>query len=155
MERYAAVVFSFAILVQLALGGWRARLIGTSPLPALALAALLAAIAVLWLARHRGMGAAPLAGFAALLLTTIGVLSAISAANAPLIGAVARVSIPFFAFSAAALLMSATLEKRFQLIAMALFLLALGLLEADLTRDALWEASGTSHGSIRNDLTSG
>ena len=143
MERYASAVFGFAILLQLVLCGWRARLIGTSLLPALAMAGLLLAIALLWLARHRSMAAAPLAGFAALLLTTIGILSGISAANAPLIGAVARVSIPLFAFSAAAVLMTATLEKRFQLIAMTVFLLALALLEADLTRDAFWEASGS------------
>ena len=143
MERYASAVFGFAILLQLILGGWRARLIGTSPLPALAMAGLLLAIALLWFARHRSTAAAPLAGFAALLLTTVGVLSGISAANAPLIGAVARISIPLFAFSAAALLMTATLEKRFQVIAMGVFLLALALLEADLTRDAFWEASGS------------
>lgn len=143
MERYATAVFGFAVLLQLVLGGWRTRILGSSPLPALALAGLLATIGLLWLARHRQTGAAPLGGFVALVFATVGVLSAISAANAPLIGAVARISIPLFAFSAAAVLMTATLEKRFQIAAMIVFLAALALLEADLTRDALWEASGS------------
>lgn len=138
-ETSMRAVFVSAIVFQLLLGGWRARLIGTSIVPALALASLIAVAGILWfLKRHERPGAG-LANFLALLCATVGLLSAISAANAPLIGTAARISIPLFAFALAALLAVARQEPRVQWPAVALFLVALAVLEFDLTRDARWE----------------
>lgn len=125
------VAFIVAVAAQLVLGLWRARLIGSSIAPALALAALIATAGVIgrWPAMAR---------FGALLATTAGVLSAISACNAPLIGNVARISVPLFAFSIALILY---LPKH--RLAAALFLIAVAVLEYDLTRDALWESDRT------------
>ena len=80
----------------------------------------------------------PLARFGALLAATAGVLSAISAINAPLIGNAARISVPLFAFAIAAILVSAGLERRVQIGAAVLFAVALAVLEYDLTLDAMW-----------------
>ena len=75
--------------------------------------------------------------FGALLATTAGVLSAISACNAPLIGNVARISVPFFAFAIAAVLYVPNHRA-----SAAVFVIAVAVLEYDLTRDAMWENSG-------------
>jgi hypothetical protein len=132
-------VFLTAIAAQIILGLWRARILGAAVTPALALAALIALVALLWFLKRDNLPGAPLANFAALLAATAGVLSAISAANAPFIGTVARISVPLFAFSIAALLAVARLEDRFVRIAAITFLVALALLEYDLWRDARWE----------------
>lgn len=132
-------LFGGASLSQLLLGGWRARLIGSSFVPALALAGLIAIAGLLWFLKRQQRPFGGLANFLALLSATIGILSAISAANAPLIGTAARISIPLFAFALAGLLAVARQEPRIQWPAALLFLIALAVLEADLTRDALWE----------------
>ena len=123
------IVFIVAAAAQLILGLWRARLIGSSIAPALALTALIALVGIIrkWPSMAR---------FGALLATTAGVLSAISAFNAPLIGNIARISVPLFAFSIALILY---LPKH--RIAAAVFLFAVAVLEYDLTRDAMWETN--------------
>jgi hypothetical protein len=131
--------FVAATAAQLIFGLWRARTIETSVLPAIALTAL---IAIVGLARLNKS----LARFGALLAATAGILSAISAFNAPLIGNVARISVPLFALAIAAILMTAGLERRLEISAAILFTVAFAVLEYDLTRDALWERSGRSHG---------
>jgi hypothetical protein len=124
------IVFVAAAVAQLVLGAWRARMLGSSILPALALTALIAAVGIIrkW---------PSIARFGALLATTAGVLSAISAFNAPLIGNVARISVPLFAFAIAAVLYVPNHR-----LSAAVFVIAVAVLEYDLTRDALWENSG-------------
>jgi len=126
--------FVAATAAQLVLGVWRARLTDSSLLPAFALAMLIAIVGVMRLSR-------PLARFGALLAATAGVLSAMSAINAPLIGNVARISVPLFAFAIAAILVTAGHDRRLQVAAAILFAIALAVLEYDLTLDAMWELS--------------
>ncbi|HUP44604.1 MAG TPA: hypothetical protein VM779_03730 [Thermoanaerobaculia bacterium] len=135
------IVFLAAICAQLILGLWRARLLGSSVTPALALAALIAVVGGLWFMKRYDAPGAPLANLVALLAATVGALSAISAANAPFIGSVARISVPLFAFAIAALLAVARQERRFVWPAAIALLIALAILEIDLTRDASWEAA--------------
>ena len=123
--------FVAATAVQLVLGVWRARITDTSLLPALALAVLIALVGIVRLN-------SPLARFGALLAGTAGVLSALSAINAPLIGNVARISVPLFAFGIAAVLLTAGHERRLQVAAAILFAIALAVLEYDLTLDATY-----------------
>ncbi len=126
------VFFVALTAIQLVLGLWRARVTDASIAPAIALTALIAVVGVIRTVR-------PLARFGALLAATAGVLSAMSAINAPLIGNVARISVSLFAFAAAAILVSAGLERRVQVGAAILFAVALAVLEYDLTRDAMWD----------------
>ena len=121
--------FVVATAAQVVLGIWRARLTDTSLLPALTLAGLIAFAGVLRLNR-------PAARFGSLLAATAGVLSAMSAINAPLIGNVARISVPLFAFGIAAILVTVGHDRRLQIAAAILFAIALVVLEYDLTRDA-------------------
>lgn len=122
------VFFVALTAIQLVLGLWRARVTDTSIAPAIALAALIAVIGIIRTVR-------PLAGFGALLAATAGVLSAMSAINAPLIGNAARISVPLFAFATAAILVSSRLERRVQIGAAVLFAVAFAVLEYDLTLD--------------------
>ncbi|HET7705152.1 MAG TPA: hypothetical protein VFM36_03635, partial [Thermoanaerobaculia bacterium] len=78
------VFFVAVTAIQLVLGLWRARMTGESIAPAIALAALIAVIGIIRMYR-------PLARFGALLAATAGVLSTMSAINAPLIGNAARI----------------------------------------------------------------
>src|SRR5687768_14110392 len=94
----------------------------------------------------------PLARFGALLAATAGALSTMSALNAPLIGNVARISVPLFAFAVAFILVVAGQEnRRLKTAAAIVFLIALAVLQYDLTRDALWENSGISAVQTRSD----
>ena len=124
------IVFIVSSLAQLVLGLWRARMLDSSIAPALALAVLIALAGIIrkWPSFAR---------FGALLATTAGILSAISAFNAPLIGNVARISVPLFAFAIAGILYFPNHR-----VAAAVFLIALAVLEYDLTRDAVWERGG-------------
>jgi hypothetical protein len=124
--------FAALTAAQLFLGFWRARMIGGSVQPAIALAALIAFAGLLFATKRTH--------FAALLLATVGALSSLSALNAPLIGTAARISIPLFAFTLAALLMTAGLQRRYQWTAAAAFAAAFLVLQYDLTRDARWES---------------
>ena len=117
--------FVAVIATQLVLGFWRARLTGESIAPAIALAALIAVVGVIRTFR-------PLARFGALLAATAGVLSTMSAINAPLIGNAARISVPFFAFATAAILATAGHERRLQIGAAVLFAVAFAVLDYDL-----------------------
>lgn len=119
------VFFVAVTAIQLVLGLWRARMTGESIAPAIALAALIAVIGIIRMYR-------PLARFGALLAATAGVLSTMSAINAPLIGNAARISTPLFAFATAAILASTDLERRLQVGAAVLFAAAFALLEYDL-----------------------
>ena len=132
-ERSAAALFILITLGQAALGVWRARMMHSSVQPALALAALFAVTGALWLAKR-------FTRFPALLSATIGVLSAISAFNAPLIGTVARISIPLMAFAIAAVLVTASAPRRLQLATLLLYAVAFVVLEFDLHRDARWQS---------------
>jgi hypothetical protein len=131
--------FVAVVAAQMIFGLWRARVAETSVWPAIALTALIAIVGLARMSRS-------LARFGALLATTAGVLSAISAFNAPLIGNVARISVPLFAFAIAAILMTTGQERRFEISAAILFTIAFAVLEYDLTRDAMWERSGRNHG---------
>ena len=139
-ERFGIGVFVLLSAVQLVLGLWRARMTDSSDAPSLALAMLIAAIGALWLARRREWPGAFLANPAALLLATIGALSAVSALNAPLIPLIARVSTPLFALTAAAVLAAARIEPRLQIAPLSAFGVAVMLLEIALMNDARWQA---------------
>ena len=132
-ERCAAALFIAIALGQLLLGAWRARMMHSSIQPALALAGLFALTGALWTAKR-------FTRFPALLSTTIGVLSAISAFNAPLIGTVARISVPLMALAIAAVLVTASAPRRLQIAALLLYTIAFVVLQVDLHRDARWQS---------------
>jgi hypothetical protein len=141
-ERSGSALFVFCTAAQLVLGTWRAQLTGSSLSPALALAALIAGIGVLWLAHRREWRGGFLARPAALVLATIGALSAVSAMNAPLIPVIAKVTTPLFALAAAAVLVAARLEPRWQIATLTAFATSVLLLEIALMNDARWQAAG-------------
>lgn len=138
-DRAVRSVFVLATATQVILGIWRARLIGSSIAPALALAGVIAAVGLLWHSRRSGGAGRSLAQPAALLLATIGALSTWSALNAPLISFASRFSTPLFAFTAAAIIVAAEQPPRLQFPILIAFVIALALLELALTKDARWE----------------
>src|SRR5688500_6635629 len=102
-------------------------------MPALALTGLLVVVDLI-------RPVTSLARLGALLSATAGALSAMSAFNAPLIGNVARISVPLFAFAVAFILYTAGIEhRRTRQAAAIVFVIAVAVLEYDLTRDAMWE----------------
>lgn len=140
-ERFAAAEFSGVVIIQLGLGLYRAYLLHASITPALAFAALLAGVAVLWFIRRRGTRGAALARPAALLFATVAGLSAMSAFNAPLLGFLARFSVPIFALTIAGVLIVAEQSPRIQSVPLLLFLLGFTAVELVLMHDARWEAA--------------
>ena len=139
-DRGMSSFFAGVVILQIALGTYRARLTHTSVRPAIALAAIFALVGLLWFARRRALPGAVLARPAALVLATIGAVSAFSAINAPFLGFFAAFSAPLFALSAAAMLMVAELSPKAHIAPLLAFLFSVITLEIALTRDARWEA---------------
>ena len=139
-QRLMVTTFSLVVIVQLALGTYRARMNNASVRPAVALAAIFTLVALLWFARRRRLPGAGLARPAALLFATLGVVSGFSAFNAPFLGFFAAFSTPLFALSAAAVLAVAELSPKAHIAPVLAFLLSVAALEVALTRDARWEA---------------
>ena len=126
-------VLAGTAVAQLVLGLYRAWRAGESPAPAVALALLITAVGVFWFLRRMSLPGGFLARPFALLLATIGALSAWSGIAAPFLDALTRFSTPLFALSAAALLAFADAGPRVQIATTAWFVAAVAVLEVALS----------------------
>jgi hypothetical protein len=115
------------------LGLYRAWRGGESPAPAIALALLIGAIGAVWFVRRASLPGGFLARPFALLLATVGALSAYSGFAAPFISFYSRFSTPLFSLTAAALLVFADAGDRVQIATAICFVAAVAMLQV-----ALW-----------------
>lgn len=142
-DRFVQALFAGVVLVQVLLGLHRAHMLGSSVTPAIAFAAVLLIVGVLWFLRRSGLRGAFLARPVALVFATIGGLSAISAFSAPRLGLLLRLSTPLLTLATAALLMLAEQSPRVHIVPIIAFVVGVIGVETALTRDAMWEVENS------------